>query len=338
MKKYFLITVSLLVTLAVLSGCMFRFFVFENTEPATETETAPPTTTEASAFSAKDVPELLPDPLGIREAVYEETPTFDNLNDLSKYFLWNLLNNKMKFECYLSKDFAEAGKRPTALLDDACRNALAYHLFGGYKIFDMGTSYSSTKSAYYATVKLYNPDWEKDLEAKAKALEYIENHPIPENGFKTSLDEQRYAKNVHDFIAKKVIYAPDVYTSEDLTGSDAYENMQEAWNVLSDENDEAVCAAYARAFALICQYAGIDCAYIVGNEYENDSHAWNIIYPTDGRDPVVVDVTWDDNLSVDKIGQNHVAKAFFYNYINADQYHIADETMLDFIAFLHESK
>lgn len=38
-----------------------------------------------------------------------------------------------------------------------------------------------------------------------------------------------------------------------------------------------VCSGYAKAFQLICDYAGIDC-WIVDGEVEGDGHEWNVVY------------------------------------------------------------
>ena len=44
---------------------------------------------------------------------------------------------------------------------------------------------------------------------------------------------------------------------------------------------------------------------------EESSHAWNVIYPCDGSEPVLVDVTWDDGQSVDTVGQTDVDYSYF---------------------------
>ena len=336
MERKFCTALCLILALLFFTGCGFINFSFETTEPqTTETEITTKITDDFD-FAVEDVPKLPPDPLGIRELKYEEMPTFDNLNALSEYILWCLMNENMLIECYISKDFAKNRSEGTNILETAFGNAFTYYLFAGFEAFEFYVDDNDEEKDLYARIKLYYPQWEKDLEAKAEALEYIAKNPVPENGFQSFIEEQRYAKRIHDFIAKKVMYSPLGYEEDGLQGDDSYENMQEAWNVLAEENTEAVCAGYARAFALICQYAGIDCSYVIGNEEENIGHAWNIIYPTDGSDPVIVDVTWDDNFSVDNKSQNHVAKAFFYCYSDVDRYHFPDKNMFDFIEYLHK--
>ena len=54
-----------------------------------------------------------------------------------------------------------------------------------------------------------------------------------------------------------------------------------------------VCQGYARAFALLCREAGIDCRYCEGIELVmNVNHAWNLLKTTEGD--VIVDVTYYD--------------------------------------------
>ena len=103
---------------------------------------------------------------------------------------------------------------------------------------------------------------------------------------------------------------------------------------LGENQNTAVCAGYARAFALIRQYAGINCAWVWGNETEESSHAWNVIYPCDGSEPVLVDVTWDDGLSVDTVGQTDVDDSYFYIPLASEYEHKADENMANFIRYM----
>ena len=139
-------------------------------------------------------------------------------------------------------------------------------------------------------------------------------------------------------MACKVTYDPRGYDPKRLTGKTTYEGLQEAYNVLGENQNTAVCAGYARAFALICQYAGINCAWVRGNETEESSHAWNVIYPCDGSEPVLVDVTWDDGLSNDTVGQTEVSYSYFYIPLSSEYEHKADENMASFIRYINEEK
>lgn len=65
----------------------------------------------------------------------------------------------------------------------------------------------------------------------------------------------------------------------------------------------AVCDGYAGAFQLLCNYAGIDCATMIGSADWNstnrtdstgrDNHAWNLVNLPSGS--YYCDATWDDN-------------------------------------------
>ena len=87
--------------------------------------------------------------------------------------------------------------------------------------------------------------------------------------------------------------------------------------MLGEGQETAVCAGYARAFALICHYAGINCAWVWGNE--------------------TVDVTWDDGLSLDIVGQTDVDSSYFYIPLSSEYEHEADENMANFIQYINEA-
>ena len=217
MERKFCTALCLILALLFFTGCGFINFSFETTEPqTTETEITTKITDDFD-FAVEDVPKLPPDPLGIRELKYEEMPTFDNLNALSEYILWCLLNENMLIECYISKDFAKNRSEGTNILETAFGNAFTFYLFAGFEAFEFYVDDNDEEKDLYARIKLYYPQWEKDLEAKAEALEYIAKNPVPENGFQGFIEEQRYAKRIHDFIAKKVMYSPLGYEDRVMT-------------------------------------------------------------------------------------------------------------------------
>ena len=82
-----------------------------------------------------------------------------------------------------------------------------------------------------------------------------------------------------------------------------------------------------------CGYSYI---WIRGNETEESSHAWNVIYPCDGSEPVLVDVTWDDGLSFDIVGQTEVDYTYFYIPLSSEYEHEANENMADFIEYINQ--
>jgi transglutaminase-like putative cysteine protease len=89
-------------------------------------------------------------------------------------------------------------------------------------------------------------------------------------------DDYQKEKYVHDLLVKEVSYNPDA-----AMGQSAYGALVEG---------EAVCAGYTRAFQYLLQQLGIPCYYC--NGYAGESHAWNLVYLSDGF--YNVDVTWDD--------------------------------------------
>lgn len=69
---------------------------------------------------------------------------------------------------------------------------------------------------------------------------------------------------------------------------------------------------------------------------KESSHAWNVIYPCDGSEPVLVDVTWDDNMSWDEPGQTEVNDTYFYLPLSTEIDHQADANMDAFLRFVNE--
>lgn len=103
--------------------------------------------------------------------------------------------------------------------------------------------------------------------------------------FKTAAD--KYSTNydkamaVHDILTTENVY------DYDSNGSASYSTT--AHNVMGalDENRNAVCESFAKAYSLAMNYIGIDCIYAI-----SDDHAWNYVQMDDGN-YYGVDVTWD---------------------------------------------
>ena len=285
-------------------------------------------------LTLEDLPELLPDVLKLREKEYDEMPYLDTQEQLSEYVLWNLLYGRTEFEFRLSWELSH--NVSAVALDRACEEAMSYYLFSSYQVWDMMTKDDGNPDSVYGKIKLVYDHPEYDLEARLGAYSYVVNNPPPEGGF-TDYDEERsYAKKIHDYVACKVTYDPMGYDPKSMEGKRGYEGLQEAYNVLGENQKTVVCAGYARAFALICQYAGINCAWVRGNETEESSHAWNVLYPCDGSEPVLVDVTWDDGLSIDIVGQTEVDYTYFYIPLSSEYEHEADENMAGFIEYVNQ--
>lgn len=307
----------------------------ENSLPDKHSESGSANKQTVTDLTVEDVPALVPDVLKLREKKYEDIPFLETQEQVSEYALWNLLCGRTEFECRLSWDLSY-GLSQEALYR-ASEAAMSYYLFSSYKAWDMYTKDDGDPDSVYGKVKLVYDAPEFDREARLEALRYVVNNPPPKGGFSDYDEEREYARKIHDYVACKVTYDPRGYNPELLTGMTAYDGLQEAYNVLGENQNTAVCAGYARAFALICQYAGINCAWVRGNETEESSHAWNVIYPCDGSEPVLVDVTWDDGQSIDTVGQTDVDYSYFYIPLSSEYEHEADENMAGFIRYINEA-
>ncbi len=283
----------------------------------------------------KEVPVFPPDIKKIRETSYEDMPIFSTQDEVTKYVLYQFLNNQFEFEFYIKRDFATDEATGFGILSNACEGAMSYHLFSAYRNIDLFTQDQGDEDKIYAKIKIIYTRPEYDLEARAEAMEFIAKNPIPIEGFEDFEIEQAYARKIHDFVAKKVTYSPIGYDPESMLGLEKYEALQEAYNVLGENENTAVCAAYARAFALIAQYADINAAYVLGNQTELESHAWNIIYPRDGSEAVLIDVTWDDTESEDFTGQTDVSDRYFYVPLSEDSDHKASENVQGFLNYIN---
>ena len=307
----------------------------ENSLPDKHSESGSANKQTVTDLTVEDVPTLVPDVLKLREKKYEGTPFLETQEQLSEYALWNLLYGRTEFECRLSWDLSYGLSQ--VALSRACEAAMSYYLFSSYQEWDLYTKDDGDPDSVYGKIKLVYDNPEYDLEARLGAFRYVVKNPPPESGFSDYDEEREYARKIHDYVAWKETYDPMGYNPELMLGMTRYDDLQEAYNVLGENQNTAVCAGYARAFALICQYAGINCAWVRGNETEESSHAWNVIYPCDGSEPVLVDVTWDDGQSVDTVGQTDVDYSYFYIPLSSEYEHVADENMAGFIRYISEA-
>ena len=51
---------------------------------------------------------------------------------------------------------------------------------------------------------------------------------------------------------------------------------------------------------------------------------------------MLVDVTWDDGLSFDIVGQTEVDHTYFYILLSSEYEHEADKCMADFIEYINQ--
>ena len=285
-------------------------------------------------LTVEDVPALVPDVLRLREKEYDDMPYLETQEQLSEYVLWNLLYGRTEFEFRLSWELSY--NVSAVALERACEEVMSYYLFSSYQIWDMLTKDDGNPDSVYGKIKLVYDNPEYDLEARLGAYSYVVNNPPPEGGFSDYDEEREYARKIHDYVACKVTYDPMGYDPKSMRGKLGYDGLQEAYNVLGKNQKTAVCAGYARAFALICQYAGINCTWVRGNETEESSHAWNVLYPCDGSEPVLVDVTWDDLWVYDFEGQTEVDYSYFYIPLSSEYEHKADEIIAGFIEYINQ--
>lgn len=280
-------------------------------------------------------PSLHPDVLGLRELSYQAVPTFVRQNDVTKYILHKFLNNDFDFSFYIREDFYCDEDLEKDIVYAACETAMSYYLFSAYEIIDMYVEFDELNAKYLATIKLEYKEPAYDQAARVAAVEFLRDNPVPVAGFTDFEGEKAYAKKIHDFIARRITYAPIGYDPESLTYLEHYDAYQEAYNALAAPDYTAVCAGYARGFALIAQYAGINAVYVYGNEDDISSHAWNMIYPCDGSEPVLVDTTWNDTFSDDVPGQEYVYDYYFYLPLDEDYEHFPEAYYADFLHYIN---
>lgn len=92
-------------------------------------------------------------------------------------------------------------------------------------------------------------------------------------------------RQIHDLICEEVVY---------LTGTDVLADASDPYYTQTIYgaliNGETVCAGYAKLYAALCNYFGIDCISVQSND-----HGWNQVRYGDHW--YIVDVTWDDDSS-----------------------------------------
>lgn len=311
------------------------------TTPSSVVKTEPVSTTSVTTTVVTTIPELYiepdpdrhPDVLGLRGRDLSFGP-FSTQNEVIEYVLWNFLNNRFEFELSFTADFAVDEGTGYSILYNACETAMSYYLFSAYDTIDMFTV-EPEEDIVYGRVKLEYSEPEFDQLAREEAARYVRRNPVPLGGFLDIESEKAYAKKIHDYLARRNTYSPIGYDSDAMMGMGKYEACQEAYNALVSQDKMTVCAGYARAFALIAQYADINAVWIYGNEEGNTSHAWNMIYPCDGSEAVVIDVTWDDTASDDRPGQLLVEDDYFYIPQSLADGHVPSELFVEFLDWVN---
>lgn len=129
-------------------------------------------------------------------------------------------------------------------------------------------------------------DLDRHVQALAKARQILEEMPAGMN----ELDTARW---LYEYLAKNINYDYDDYYDD------------EDWNALYDAlvQGSAVCSGYAEALCCLFNLSGIDCVFISGYVFDAGKealarHAWNTAKFEENW--YLFDVTWDDS-SYDEI-------------------------------------
>ena len=271
---------------------------------------------------------LHPDPLGFTKIKYDKNPILRNANEITKYALNMFIQGKYDLTFYIPRNEFYA---PITVLT-AGDNIRTYYLFGSYRIFNANTEDLGDPRGVTARLTITRYNVETDKQTFKAAQDYVKKHPVPNGGFKDFETEKEYMRGIHDYVANLVEYNSMGYNPHSLLQTNIYDAKQEAYNALIEHS--AVCAGYAKAVALIAQTAGIDCAWIWGNESPDSSHAWNVVFPCDGSEPVVVDATWDDHYNYEN--PDKPLYDYFYIPVKDDFSHHADESLWSFVKYLHK--
>ncbi|MCL2148137.1 MAG: hypothetical protein FWH47_02235 [Methanomassiliicoccaceae archaeon] len=94
--------------------------------------------------------------------------------------------------------------------------------------------------------------------------------------------------DINNYITKLARYDPGFGEPEESPYS------SDAYGVFVDPDHLAVCLGYSKAFLLLCEREGIQCAIVEGTALANMAdHAWNYVLMDDGG-WYAVDVTWND--------------------------------------------
>ena len=268
------------------------------------------------------------DPVGFLHMEYPEKPVLQSQEEIATYMMVNFLRDELDMKFYVDRDVGSVHDA-RFYVDNAQDSTGTYNLFNAYIVDCLDVEDLGDQEGYYTQFSVSYPHQGYDDEARAAAWAWVLDNPPPRGGFDDFEAEKKYARAIHDFVACRVTYDPMGYDPKSMDGVEDYEALQEAYNVLGKDQKTAVCAGYARAFALIAQYAGINATWVRGNYLEDGTtHAWNVIYPCDGSEPVSVDVTWDDSQYFDETGQTQVSYDYFYVPISRDTDHTIVDNML----------
>ncbi len=270
---------------------------FTSTEEV-ETTTAPPVTTTATTTSATFVE-------GNPNNFYYEQLT-DNQKEIYDKAKNALEKGETNFS-YTGKnsDLEDAEKAVYAFVDDYPEY---YYLQTGYEASKKGIVINvSIKKWDFYSQRTAN-QMQKDFDEKVEEIVSV--------GKEIGGDYEKI-KFVYDYIKDNCSYDFETAEKDQEDLSKTEQMSHTAYGALV--NGKAVCDGYAKAFQLILNKIGYECAIISG-EAEGGRHAWNILKV--GKDYYYCDITWDDQ---EKEGKNY--KCYDYFCITSEEIekdHFAD--------------
>lgn len=109
------------------------------------------------------------------------------------------------------------------------------------------------------------------------------------NGLAEEASRQDILLAIHDYLCDTLTYDHNYSTYSNT--SEEYKYVHSAAGAFLDEAHKVVCDGYAKAFKILLNEFGIECAVIPG--VAGEPHAWNYVKMEDGS-WYLVDVTWDD--------------------------------------------
>ncbi|CDB12594.1 transglutaminase/protease-like domain-containing protein [Eubacterium sp. CAG:192] len=164
-----------------------------------------------------------------------------------------------------------------------------------YTVFNKGDDgyelhYGLITSPFYSTIDWYS---KKDYDKIMNEVKRI----VKESKITDDMIDEEKAYRIGRYMVKHIDYDYNVY------GQRIYETLFEK---------KTVCAGYAKTYALICRYIGIDCDFVYTTDLyvdgQNMNHAWNYIKLGDYY--YVVDLT-DAYVSRNSYS---IVTGFFYQY------------------------
>lgn len=254
-----------------------------NSTKEVETTTAPPsTTTTATGVSFVE---------GTPNVFY-----YEQLTDNQK----EIYNKAKKALESGETNFSYTGKKSD--LDDA--EKAVYAFVDDYpEYFYLQTGYEASKKGVSINVSIKTWDFYSTRNARQLQKDFDSKvEEIVAAGKQIGGDYEKI-KYVYDYIKNNCSYDFDVASKNQDKLSKTEQMAHTAYGALV--NGKAVCDGYAKAFQLILNKIGYECA-IVSGEAEGGRHAWNVIKV--GKDYYYCDVTWDDQ---EKEGKNYKCYDYF---------------------------